>query len=126
MKIYVVTQGEYSDYHIITATTDKSVAEAVAKKFNSDSYCKPIIETYNDAETMLKPCWYVWFEPSGSVSQVWNESDNYYAYGDIGTCDTPRLCYDKMRVTVSADTEEAAIKIAAEIRAKYLAQKEGL
>ena len=36
MKIYVVTRGVYSDYHIITATTDKALAERIAKKFDRE------------------------------------------------------------------------------------------
>lgn len=35
MKIYVVTQGEYSDYHIVTTFLDKNVANDFANKMNS-------------------------------------------------------------------------------------------
>ena len=38
MKIYVVTDGMYSDYHIITATIDKGVAEKIAKRFSAPSF----------------------------------------------------------------------------------------
>ena len=34
MKIYVVTKGYYSDYHIITATTDKELAYRIEETFN--------------------------------------------------------------------------------------------
>jgi hypothetical protein len=126
MKIYVVTQGEYSDYHIITATTDKSVAEAVAKKFKDSSYCEAAVEEYEDAEIMLKPCWVIWFKQDGSVDEAENASDCYYTYGEIGQCHRPKFRPDLLRVIVSADNEAAAIKIAAERRAKFLAEEEGL
>ena len=38
MKIYVVTKGCYSDYHIITATTDEKLAYKIKEKFNGDGY----------------------------------------------------------------------------------------
>lgn len=123
MKIYVVTQGEYSDYHIITATTDKSIAEAVAKKFEHDYYRKPDIEVYENAEVYLKPCWSVWFDACGAVTEI-DACRSSYQYEDVGkVC---RYDFGQTRVCVSADDETAAIKIAAEMRAKFLAQKAGL
>lgn len=35
MKIYVVTQGEYSDYHIVTTFLDEKVANEFVKKMSS-------------------------------------------------------------------------------------------
>lgn len=34
MKIYVLTCGNYSDYRVITATTDKSIAEKLSGRFD--------------------------------------------------------------------------------------------
>lgn len=38
MKVYVITAGEYSDYHIVTVTTDKEKADNFVKVHN-DSKC---------------------------------------------------------------------------------------
>lgn len=124
MKIYVVTRGEYSDYSIITATTDRDVAESIAKKF-SGGYSETVVEEYEDAELMLKPCWLVTFQKDGSVAEVKNESDNYFRYHDAGRCWVP---VDRRQVAVSvvADSIESAVKIAAEKRAKFLAECEGI
>lgn len=35
MKVYVITQGEYSDYHIATMFTNEEVANDFVKKMNS-------------------------------------------------------------------------------------------
>lgn len=124
MKIYVVTRGEYSDYSIITATMNRDVAEAVAKKF-SIGYEEATVEEFEDAELMLKPCWLVTFQKDGSVAEVKNESDNYFRYHDAGrfwASADPR----QLAVSVVADSIEAAVKIAAEKRAKFLAEREGI
>lgn len=43
--IYIVTSGIYSDYHIITATTDRESAEKIAEHFGAD------IEEFENATT---------------------------------------------------------------------------
>lgn len=123
MKIYVVTDGEYSDYHIITATTDKNIAEAVVKKF-ADDWHAPKIEIYEDAELCLKPCFFVRFNKDGSVHEIFNESEDQYSYGRIGKCYFDQL--KRVLIYVASDSVEGAIKIAAEHRAKFLAETEGL
>lgn len=111
MKIYVVTDGEYSDYHIITATIDRSVAEKIAKKFGAD------IEEYENAEVMLRPLWFIRFDKNGDVCECREELHNpsYEAHG---------LCYldvkGQVYVRIVADTVEQAIKAGAERRAKFL------
>lgn len=124
MKIYVVTRGEYSDYSIITAALDRNLAEAVAKKFSSkhDEAC---VEEFEDAELMLKPCWIVAFREDGSVEEVKSVSNDYYHYQNAGECWVP-WGRESVSVSVVADDSESAIKIAAEKRAKFLAEKEGI
>lgn len=119
MKIYVVTQGTYSDYHIITATLDRTVAEAIAKRFSAE------VEEYEDAELLLKPRWDVRFFKDGPVEVGEHPFLDYY---------TGSRCIVYVRLgklvleveNVAADDKESAIKIAAEKRAAYLAEKNGL
>ena len=50
MKIYVVTQGEYSDYHIVATFLDKKIANDFANKMNSTikGYSRDFsVETYD-------------------------------------------------------------------------------
>jgi hypothetical protein len=125
-KIYVVTKGDYSDYHIVAATLDKNVAAAIAEKFDGwHDECR--IEEYCDAEIMLKPAWIIYFDRSGNVEST-TECDSSYQYSQIGEVHENNSIYGfyHIYVTVSADDLESAIKIAAEKRAKYLAEKLGL
>ena len=123
--IYIVTKGEYSCYHVIAATTDRKIAKKIQKKF-SDGWDDCKIEKFPDAEVMLKNLWNVYFTKAGTV---WKcvISDSEYDYRDNReiTDTIYKRDYDLI-IKVEADTEEAAIKIAAEKRAKYLAEKNGL
>lgn len=127
-KIYVVTQGCYSDYHIVAATLDKNLAEKIAAKF-VDRYDECTIEEYNNAEIMLKPAWEIYFNGAGNVCDT-SECRSDYAYHRVGEVYENKSIYYggnyHIRVTVSADDLESAIKIAAEKRAQYLAEKLGL
>lgn len=123
-KIYVVTQGCYSDYHIVAATLDKTIAEKIAAKFN-DPYDDCRIEEYGDAEVMLRPAWEILFDKAGNVINTY-ECTSAYDYEDVGKCRERLWGNCALNVTVSADDLESAIKIAAEKRAQYLAEKLGL
>lgn len=124
--IYVVTQGTYSAYRIIGATTDRKTAEKIAKKFADDSEdCK--IEEYPEGETLLRNLWRVFFKKNGDVFRC-DLSDfhrDYYEEGRQIIDTVYKRDYDLI-ITVEADSEEAAIKIAAEKRAMYLANKNGM
>ena len=81
MKIYVVTKGCYSDYHIITATTDEELAYKIRDKFTSDySWGEAEVEVYEDAEIFMKPCYFLRFDKSGNVIESREESDSEYGY----------------------------------------------
>lgn len=122
-KIYVVTRGTYSDYHIITATTDYDKAVAIKEKF-STKYEEAKIEEYNDCDLKMKTLWCVRFERDGSVIECAQTKSVYeYEYG-INVC---KLCIRGQIYThVIADTHEEAIKIAAEKRAEFIAGQLGL
>ena len=49
MKLYAITNGEYSDYHICALTTDLNRAKRI-QKLCSDSMYEAEIEQYEDAE----------------------------------------------------------------------------
>ena len=117
MKIYVVTDGIYSDYHIITATTDQATAAAIAKKFGAE------IEEYENAEIMLHPLWFIRFDKNGAVIECREEKSDY-GYEDAGLCKFD--IHGHVFVSIVADTVERAIKAGAERRAMFLAEKEGV
>lgn len=123
-KIYVLTAGCYSDYHIVTATTDYELAVKIQEKYNrgityEDDLCR--IEEYNDAEEMLLTFWNIEFDEKGNVCQVaarlpsTYDSSSVYFYRDKSSL-----------VRLFAEDYETAVKSAAERRAKILAEREGL
>ena len=122
--IYVVTQGRYSDYHIVAATLDREIAEKIAAKFSTE-WDKCDINEYDDAEVMLRPAWNIYFDKAGNVINT-RECDCAYDYSSIGRCWEYSYGQRGVATTVSANDLETAIKIAAEKRAQYLAEKMGL
>jgi hypothetical protein len=124
MIFYAVTKGEYSDYHIITITTNKEKAEFLAKRF-SDKWDEAKVEEYTENEILFKPLWYVLFDHKGNVEYARCESANSYAYVNYVNKPDYSFC-NKIRVYVTADDKESAIKIAAEKRAEFLAREEGV
>lgn len=115
MKVYVVTKGEDYDYHIITATTDKDLANKIAEKFN-DEYNETRIEEFENAERTLLPFYCVEFDFVGDVQ-------------DIHTCnyvptDTYWDGYRGLTFYVQADDESDAVIIAKRHRIEYLEEKE--
>lgn len=124
MKIYVVTKGEYSAYHIITATTDEKLAHEIAAKYSdpeSDwSWGQAHVEEYEDAEKHLLPLFYVDIIDDGghSVCESLEAEESEFTY-----------YFEKKRLFhtgVFADSPEKALKIASERRTMYLAEKNGL
>ncbi len=127
--IYIVTKGEYSCYRVVAATTDRKTAEKICDKFNrfsNWSMDRCHIEEYPDAEVFLKNVWNVYFKKNGEVWKC-EEPDSDYDYKRVGriTDTIYKSDYDLI-ITVEADTPDDAIKIAAEKRAKHLAETYGL
>lgn len=121
MKIYVVTKGEYSDYHIITATTDETLAYQIKEKFNR-KYDAAYVEVFEDAELFLKPCFFLRFDENGNVIESESRSNTEYDYDGYCGIDTRGNFF----ISVVTDDLESAIKIGAEKRAMCLAMKQGI
>ena len=125
-EVYVVTRGDYSDYHICAVSLDKGKAEKLAKVY-STRYDKAQVETW-EVDTVAdvnalngRRQYYVWIRADGTVSTHLNN----YDYNDF-TEDVFSDVNNSLRFGVYAVDEAAAIKIAAEKRAMYLAEKEGI
>lgn len=127
MKIYIITKGEYSDYHICAVTEDKGKAEILQRLYNS-RWDKSRIEVFNtDISIPEKPYgsesyYEVGFRPNGDVCFCEKCED-----GSWLLCQYRKESeYVDITMIVDAPNEEAAIKIAAERRAEYLAKKNGI
>lgn len=124
MKLYAVTKGDYSNYHIITLTQNKDTAVALAKRF-SGYYDGASVETWEDGQFLM----------GGSIYRVWtygteirgvelDEAD--YNVQDIGIV-RHIGCNGNMYVTyVIAGSEEEASKIGKDRIVKHIAERIGI
>lgn len=125
MKLYAVTKGDYSDYHIITLTADKEVAKKLAKRF-SGTYDDAMVEEYEDGEIILGKELYFVRMVDGNIDDV-TEDDSEYNLFDTSVCHGNTWGGKPMYYThVLTDTAEKAAKIGKDRIMKYIAEKEGL
>lgn len=127
MTVYVITEGSYSDYHIIAVSTDKDKAEKLAEMFGADveewetdtARDRRVIEGFR----RYRVC----FNREGDVYWTADYTENEDVAEGVAIYSANRAVRDKaVEVVVWAKNKEAAIKIAAEKRAQYLAEQEGI
>lgn len=116
MKIYAITKGIYSDYHICALTTSKSKAERLQKIY-SDKYDDADIEEYEDGEGEdLRLLWFC--DENGLNPEVRDYSSEEQVitnmHGEI------------QRVYLYAKDAEHAEKKAHDMLAQYRAERLGL
>lgn len=136
MKIYVITKGDYSDYHICAVATEKQKAELLQKLYSENCYGgEAEIEEYDtssngimDNLTETTECYCISFgakykiedikvvnyEHISKLNEIMDDSWDLYA-GNA-----------KYFICILADSEEKAKKIACDAMAKYRAEKLGL
>lgn len=126
MKVYVLTCGEYSCYHIVGVLLDEEQAK-IAAEVMSDSYNDIEVETYDTDELkFIKPGWKYWTiafsERDHTIVDAFR--DDYY----LDALGEPRLCAINHRwyVDVYAEDEDHAIKNASDKLSKYLAEQNNL
>lgn len=122
-EIYIVTAGEYSDYHIVEVFSNFKEAEKFAEshggKLVSDEY---YVETYIiDRVKYNLPKKYteyfeVIFTVGGKLEKITKRSDNWYTLDVLPTLKGVLL-------KVIAKNEEHALKIARDKFVKYQTEK---
>lgn len=123
MKIYVITRGEYSDYHICSVVTDYEKAQILMRKF-SDSYYPANIEEFDTEEFSCvisgKNLYCVSFDKNGNMTNVFEKNiDNF----DPEDNPVQVRKGKEVLVYVFAFNKESAVKIAAEKRAMELSNR---
>lgn len=131
--IYVVTKGDYSDYHICAAFLAEDEARRYAEWVGGE------VEEFEDGKTPKSPHWRegmkhysVYFGENGEL-----ESESQYGDTEGAEVEVRVLpfwvggkpIYDpKRRLCVGCFARDSAhaVKIAADMRAKYLAEQEGI
>ena len=123
MKIYVITKGEYSEYHICAVATDYEKACILQKKFSAKYDTAEIeefdTEDFNDIYAK-KILYSVRFDSNGTVTNVYEKDIDYFDPKD----NPVQVCWEKeVLVRVFAFDRESAVKIAAEKRAMELSKR---
>lgn len=130
MKIYVITKGSYSDYHICAVTTDKEKAERLVL-FYTDRWDEAKIEEFEEDEIPddYMPIYFVQYKNGKwCVNKRGIGSPDYEYEHAFFDRDYIRGTYDFncFYCDVMADDEEHAIKIARDLYAKKKAELMGL
>ena len=137
MKVYVITQGCYSDYHICAVAIDRKKAERIAKLYSSGQYSLAEIEEFDtddvgfdkydlDNERFVR---YGVNLKKGREPEVYEEyfkasdimkhkTEGNFAYSYVDDMPNTNVYY----AHVVTDTKEKAIKIAQDMYAKALAE----
>lgn len=131
MKIYVITKGKYSDYHICAVSTDAMRAARLAELY-TDRYDDAKVEEYDtDSDTDILDTgripYRVTFTSRGEVYRVDKKVERREIFNPrIVVSDATSFAPERIHVYLFAPSKEAAVKIAAEKRAVFLAEREGL
>lgn len=121
MKIYVITNGEYSWYHIVGVTLDKEKAEKWVKLYNAaDKNNDAQIEEF-EADDFGREGLYWWHVSKDCVETIVRPADLYkdddvvWIYGD-----------NEFELNVFASSKKTALKAAYDKVAKEKARRAGL
>lgn len=129
MRVYVITKGCYSDYHICCVATDEDTAEKLRALY-TDNRDEASIEEFDTSEPLEylagRLPFDVYFSREGAVRAHnridWDDFQN----NTIRVFEPRSIAAAVMVVSVVAADEGQAIKIAIDKRAQYLAEKAGV
>lgn len=127
MKVYIVTQGEYSDYHIEKVFSDRTKAAYYCAVRNARHKDHDACENYRIEE----------FELSDKAVEISERKEVVYLYYNWDDCvpifGSPQATFykhngwDNYSVASPEPLSQKKLKkIVEDLRTKYLAEKEGL
>ena len=134
MKVYVVTQGEYSDYHICGVAETMEKAQKLVKYFGRPNYPADI-ETYDtNTQRMLdKKWWKIIHKIPKQYGRVSTSVEEYDVYSTNGPCkESNTITYDERDnyccyfAYITAKDNEHALKIFWDKLAEYIAKQQGI
>ena len=127
MVVYVITSGDYSDYHICAVTLEKEKAEEL-RKIYTDRWNEGQIEIFDTDD---------YYVENGRFYRVTFETHSYIKVEEILPVElkdrnkvwklkNPKTYQTIYSVRVKAKDEEHAKKIASDLVAQYKAQEQGI
>lgn len=135
-KVYVVTSGEYSDYHIIGVTMDEEKAHRIADLLSNNYSDEAYVEEYDTDEfekqwkdeTVIFRCClnHRWASHAVNAFMIYEQDEKKIDY-PLGVVTHFRdKLNDFYNVYVRAKDREHAIKIAEDKIAEFRANEEGI
>lgn len=132
-KLYAVTAGAYSDYHIVSLCSDRARAEQICDMYGGRGFGRAVVEEFSDGvrTDIFKPLFEISLKEDGELGEASEctgstkmetllNPEGGYRLGIIEQWDGGYLTF------VSADNADSAIKIARDRLAQYKAEKEGI
>lgn len=125
-KIYVLTQGSYSDYQILGVFTSRDKAlefcPALESGLNEDSGEKPVLEEWDldpeRPEEFMQETWHVYLNFDGQVSMESNYAEEHPRdYSSSG------ILHDRKVIGTSVVSRDHAMKLAVERRQQHLREQ---
>ena len=124
MKVYVLTEGCYSDYHIIGVTLDEEQAKIAAGALSNRHFTVNCEEFETNDINIVKPGWKLWEiyfdKKTHAITRIY-QSEYPDCLGNVQLILDKEFC-----VEVYAEDKEHAIKSASDKLSKYLAEQAGI
>jgi len=125
-KVYIVTEGEYSGYHIVGVFSSKRNARMIKNIISNECNMVNIevwsVDKWIKGLNQHKNVYFVRLDKKGNVRRVEKETA-WYIETEETDKDKYREDINGIYTYVWASTEAEAIKIASERRTKYLIEK---
>lgn len=123
-KVYVITRGNYSDYHICAVTLDPERAKNLKRLFSG--YDEAQIEEYPLDEKVETRTYGVRLQRE-TGKHIKTKLDDYDFYSDGGVEEDCEFGADEeLTFWCTAKDEEHALKIARDRLAQYKAERKGI
>ena len=123
MTVYVITEGEYSDYHIIAVSLDKEKAKIIADAF-SNTYDKANVEEYEtDTFELIKE--------GNKIYEVIYDANEYRVRETMWLDNDEKLntvqkFKDVYQVKILTKDVDHAFKIGVDLINEYKAREQGI
>ena len=130
MKVYIATEGCYSDYHIVTVFLDKKKAELFAKYFEDmeieefDVYEKTKIDELMRCLSLKRNIYFVRMDIDGKTDLVMEEDWDFHEFELTMRKDPDFNDWGLLCIYVLAENEKHAVKITNEKRVQLIANNE--
>lgn len=125
MKVYIVTDGDYSDFHIISVWSDKPTAEKVAGFHGGAEVREYEVNGPMESERMT---FFFMFNEKGDIEKGWVSGFACEVHQEERCEPFHWLGGNKelLKVFAKGKDRDHAFKKACDMRAKYLAEQAGI